>query len=766
VTDLLERVSSALAGRYRVLHTIGTGGMAVVFQAEDLKHERPVAIKILKPELASPSFSSRFLREIRIASRLQHPAILALYDSGEIEGLLFYVMPLVSGESLRARLRRDGMLSLPEAVRLAREVADALGYAHERGVVHRDIKPENILLSSGHALVCDFGIARALSLATGDTPTEPGLAIGTPAYMSPEQFATGTEVDARSDIYSLGCVLFEVLTGVAPFRGPTGLSFMVQHSTGQPPALRSLRSDIPAAIEDAVARALAKLPGERFATAAELAAALDLSAGAPGAAGSRRSGIAVAVLPFANLSGDPGSEYLSDGISEELMQALARIEGLRVVGRTSAFALKGRREDARDLGQRLRADVVVDGSVRIERGRVRISAQLVDTADGFQLWSAGYERPAGDTFAIEDEIAVAIADALRSYVSGGEAFPLPLPPAAAQPRRDPVAHEAYLKGRYHWNKRTEEGIARSIAWFEQAVARAPDDSVCLAALADAHLTHAIYGWAPARSTMPKARAAADRALALDPRSARAHTALGSVRALFDWAWPSAEEHFRRALQLEPDYATSHQWHAMHLLTPLARFDEARLALEHARELEPLSPAILTSLAVLSFFQREWDLMLGGLHEVLEMEPGFAAARYFLGQTHLWRGETDAAERELGEAVTLAGRSAETVAALAYSRAVSGRRDEALVLLDELSSPRPGRYVSPARIGQVHLGLGDRAAALEWLERAVDEQCTEAAWLGVHPMFDELRAEARFLALLERTGLQARSGATVLAGPPS
>jgi TolB-like protein/Flp pilus assembly protein TadD len=762
VPELLERVSSALAARYRIAHIVGTGGMAVVFRAEDLKHERAVAIKILKPELASPHWSARFLREIQIASRLQHPSILALYDSGEVDGLLYYVMPFVAGESLRARLARDGVLPIPEAVRLGREVAEGLGYAHEHGVVHRDIKPGNILLSSGHALICDFGIARALTLAVGDTPTEPGLAIGTPAYMSPEQFAADLDLDARSDIYSLGCVLFEVLAGTPPFRGSTGFSIMAQHSTARPPSLRGLRSDVPAYLEDAIARALEKVPGQRFATAAELAAALDLSSGPSLRAASGLGGPAVAVLPFANLGGDPECEYLSDGISEELIQALAEIEGLRVVGRTSVFAFKGRREDVRDIGDRLRADVVVDGSVRVEGGRVRISAQLVSAADGYQLWSARYERPAGNTFALEDEIARTIAAVLRSRLSPGEAGSPDSTIVVSPARRDPMAHEAYLKGRYHWNKRTDEGIARSIVWFEQAIARSPEDAALHAALADSRLTLGIYGSVPARRVMPKAKAAAERALALDARSAEAHATLGSIRALHEWDWRGAEDHFRIATELKPGYPTAHQWRSMHLLAPLARWEEARRALEHARELDPLSPAILTSLGVLSFFQRDWDSTLRELRDVLDLEPSFAAAYYFLGQTHLWRAEVAAAEAALARAVALAGRSGETLAGLAYAQAVWGRDAEARAALDELTGRAAESYVSPARIAQIHLGLGDHARALEWLDRALDERCPEVVWIGVHPMFDELRDEPRFVAALARTGLSGSTPTTRVA----
>ncbi|MGH7518103.1 MAG: protein kinase domain-containing protein [Gemmatimonadales bacterium] len=761
MSELADRATAALADRYRIAEAVGAGGMAVVFRADDLKHDRPVAIKFLKPELACSLWSGRFLREIQIASRLQHPHILPLYDSGAAGDLLYYVMPFVTGESLRARLNREGALPLAEAVRLAREVADGLGHAHAVGIVHRDIKPENILLSGGHALICDFGIARAVSLAAGDTPTAPGLAIGTPLYMSPEQSSAQGDLDERSDIYSLGCMLFEMLAGEPPFRGPTAIAIMAQHSTARPPSLRRVRGDVPARIEAAIARAMAKRPEHRFATAADLLAALDLSSDTPaGTSVHVPRTTAVVVLPFANLSADPETEYLSDGISEELMQALAGIAGLRVVARATAFALKGKREDVRDIGERLRVDLVLDGSVRVGGDRIRVTAELVDTADGYQLWSSRYEGTAGDTLALEDEIAGAIAGVLRRRLAGdGTPEPAPPPPAPARRRRDPQAHEAYLKGRHHWNRRTEQGLKRSIEWFERAIAWAPDDAAIHAALADSHLLLGIYGITPARDVMPKAHAAAERALALDPRSAEALTALGCVGALYDWDWRGAEDHFRLARELNPSYPTAHQWAAMHLMAPLSRFDEAARALQQARELDPLSPAILTSLGVLAFFRRDHAQALSALGDVLDLDPEFAAAHHFLGQTHLQLSNAPEAHAKLDRAVSLSGGSAETVAGLAYADARLGRTREAQAALDELT--RRSAYVSPVRVAQIHLGLGDRADALEWLERAVDERATDVVWLGVHPIFDALRDERRFEDVLERIGLAAAASTRVL-----
>ncbi|HET8622896.1 MAG TPA: protein kinase [Gemmatimonadales bacterium] len=759
--DLQERLAAALAGRYHIVGTVGAGGMAIVFRAQDLKHDRPVAIKVLKPELAEAVWSDRFLREIQIASRLQHPHIVPLYDSGEADDTLYYVMPFITGESLRARLAREGPLPVAEALRLAREVAEGLRHAHAQGVVHRDIKPENILLAEGHVLVCDFGIARALTLAAGDapTPTQPGLALGTPSYMSPEQCSAAGDLDARSDIYSLGCMLFEMLAGEPPFRGRNALALMAQHTTARPPALRRFRSDVPIGVEAAIERAMAKLPEKRFATAADLLSVLESPSGVFSPA-HRPPAAAIAVLPFANLSGDPESEYLSDGISEELIQTLSQVPGLQVVARTTAFALKGKREDVREIGHRLRVDTVLDGSIRVAGDRIKVAAQLIDAAEGFQLWSAQYERRAGNSFALEDEIARTIAEVLKHRLAGQpDAAPTP-PVALAVPRRDAQAHEAYLKGRHHWNKRTEGGIVRSIEWFEQAIARCPDDPAFHSALANAHLTLGIYGVAPPDQVMPKAKAAAEQALVLYGRAAEAHAALATVCALFEWDWPGAEHHFRLATELDPAYPTGHQWCAMHLLAPLRRFDEARRQLDRARALDPLSPAILTSVGVLSFFTGDHDRAIAELEEVLELDPGFAAAHYFLGQTRLRRSEPDAARSSLTRAAMLSGESVETVAGLAYADAVTGRQAEARAALEQLGRRAEGAYVSPIRLAQIHLGLGDEAKALDWLARGLECRAAEAVWLGVHPVYDPVRRSPQFASMLEQIGLGGGGGVEI------
>ena len=443
-----ERLRVALSDGYRLDRELGRGGMATVYLAEDLKHARRVAIKVLRPELIiSGEEAARFLREIRIAAHLSHPQIVPVHDSGERDGFLYFVMPYIGGESLRQRLVREGRLPVDEALGIARSVAAALDYAHRQNVVHRDIKPENILLHEGQAVVADFGIARAITVAAADDVTARGLAVGTPAYMSPEQAAAERELDGRSDLYSLACVVYEMLTGEPPFAGLNAQATLSRHLVATPPPLRSRRPVVPESVERAVLRALAKSPAERFGTTSEFATALTDTGAAPAARrGNERP---VAVLPFVNASPDPDNEYLSDGITDELINALGNIPGLRVASRTSVFALKGRREDVRVLGSEVGASVILEGTVRRSDARVRITTQLTDVADGRLLWSERYDRRMDDIFELQDEIARTIVETLRATFLGDF--------------RDPVARrytdnlrawQLYLKGRFAWNKRT------------------------------------------------------------------------------------------------------------------------------------------------------------------------------------------------------------------------------------------------------------------------------------------------------------------------
>ncbi len=466
MADPLARLQAALAERYTIERELGRGGMATVYLARDLKHGRLVAIKVLRPEIAAALGPERFLREIEVAARLTHPHILPLHDSGAAQGSLYYVMPYIEGESLRDRLEREGQLPLEDALRITREVASALGYAHDHDVVHRDIKPENILLSGGEAVVADFGIARAITVAAGGKLTATGIAIGTPGYMSPEQAMGSERVDGRSDLYALACVLYEMLAGEPPFTGPSAESVARQHVAAPAPHVSVMRPAIPPAIEEAIVRALAKTPADRFATAAEFVEALAAPAQRMRDPGRRTSRLAVgaglaatlvaaatglfilsrphrtpalaggtgqsiAVLPFVNVSGAPQEEYLSDGISEELINALSKLPQLQVVARPSSFAFKGKNEDVRQIGHALQVATVLGGSVRRAANHLRVTAQLTDARNGYNLWSETYDREMGDVFAVEDEISHAIMRALQVHLVSGDSVTL-----SRRPTRD------------------------------------------------------------------------------------------------------------------------------------------------------------------------------------------------------------------------------------------------------------------------------------------------------------------------------------------
>ena len=441
MNDESARIADALADRYEIERPLGVGMTSIVFLANDLKHRRKVAIKVFRPEVAATMGAVRFLREIEIVASLAHPHILPLYDSGQVAGALYYVMPYVDGESLRTRLSREGQLPIEDAVRIAREVGDALSYAHSHHIVHRDIKPENILLEAGHAVVSDFGIAYESSAKGSEHLTEPGVVIGTPAYMSPEQ-AGGEATDARADIYALGCVLFEMLTGEAPFPGSTAFAILSRKAVGPVPSVRLTRDSVSVTLEQIVTEALATDPGDRFATAAEFTAALSLKqVPTPAPA------MSIAVLPLANLSAEPETDYFSDGITEEITHALAKVHSLRVASRTSALAFKERRADIRAIGRELHVATVLEGSVRKAGDRLRVNVQLVNVADGFQMWSERFDRQTVDVFVIEDEIARNVVEALQVILRDEERRQLVKTSTTVV-----AAYDYYLRGRQFFHQ--------------------------------------------------------------------------------------------------------------------------------------------------------------------------------------------------------------------------------------------------------------------------------------------------------------------------
>jgi serine/threonine-protein kinase len=751
VSDIPARLRAALGDRYLIQEEIGRGGAATVYLAEDVKHDRKVAIKVLRPDNGPSGYEpQRFLREIRIAARLSHPQILPLHDSGEHDGLFYFVMPYAGCESLRGRLEREGALPVDVALRITRAVAGALAYAHRLDVIHRDIKPENILLQEGEPVVADFGVATALSAAGGDNiyVTDRGFAVGTPAYMSPEQASGESGLDGRADQYSLACVLYEMLAGRPPFAGSGPRATMARHAIETAAPVRTHRPTVPVAVERALERALAKSPAERFPTMADFAAALTdpSSDGASAGAVSAVDARAIAVLPFVNASADPDNEYFSDGITEELITALTKVEGLHVASRTSVFALKGAREDVRTLGARLNVSAVLEGSVRRAGNRLRITAQLTSVGDGRTLWSERYDRELADVFAIQDEIAGTIVDTLRATLLQDLGDPVPVRYTA-----NLKAYHLYLKGRYSWNRRTPSAIAQGIRYFEAAIAEDAGYALAYTGLADSYALQIDYRGSPVKEGLERARAEAQRALALDETLAEAHTSLAWVVFIYDWDWPRADRHFRRALELNPRYSVARQWYAWFQVA----MGQTELALAEGRRaiaLDPASVSIRRSVGWLHYYARQPDQALEHLRRALAMNPTAEENHRLLGLAYLQARQWDEAAAAFRESLAVSDSPALALAGLAAVAAGRGRTDEASAGLADLEARARASYVSPVAFVMVHAALGQSDQAFDWLERTYEERRGWLAYLNVEPMLDPLRGDPRLRRLAERMHL--------------
>jgi TolB-like protein/tetratricopeptide (TPR) repeat protein/tRNA A-37 threonylcarbamoyl transferase component Bud32 len=739
------RPGDVLAERYVIERPLGQGGMATVYLAEERKHSRRVAVKVLNPELSRSLGTERFLREIRIAAGLSHPYILPLIDSGEADGWLFYVSAYVAGGSLRDRLSRERTLPLGDALRVAGEVGAALESAHRNGYLHRDVKPENILMAEGHALLADFGVAFVRSRSAAEALTSMGLALGTPEYMSPEQASGERDLGVPSDVYSLACVIFEMLTGAPPFRGPNARATMAMQVTKAPPSSRTSRPELPASLDRVLVKALAKAPEDRYASVGEFVRDLEASAIAR-LSTARAAPRTIAVLPFVNASPEAENEYLSDGITDELIVALAKVEGLRIASRTSVFALKGKAQDVRAIGALLGASVVLEGTVRKAGERLRITAQLTSTDDGQLLWSQRYDRTLEDVFAIQDEIANTIVSTLRATT-----FASLETPVTRRHTENVRAHSLYLRGRHAWNKRTQEGVFEAINFFEQAIAEDPGYALAYTGLADSFALLLDYRSVPVGAWHERAKEYARKALALDESLAEAHTSLAWSLFIYDWDWEAASAEFRRAIELDPKYATAHQWHAFSLASR-GRLDEALLESHVAQELDPASVSIRRTLGWTYFYARKYEQASYHLARAIEMNPEAEETYRVLGLTLAMQGDLVEASRVLREAITLRGAGSYAIATLAYVLARSGNREEALAHLRDLEQRADSGYVSPVAFATLYIGLGDVERALDWTERAREERRGWVAYLRVNPIFDPLRESPRFQALLEKMEL--------------
>ncbi len=784
LNEIVDHLRKALADRYTIEREIGSGGMATVYLAEDLKHHRKVAIKVLRADLAATLGPERFLREIEIAAQLHHPHILPLYDSGEADGFLYYVMPYVEGLSLRDKLAKEGELPIGDAVRIVRDVVDALTEAHAHGVVHRDIKPENILLRGRHALVTDFGVAKAVSEATGrEQVTTAGVALGTPAYMAPEQAAADPHLDHRVDIYAVGAVAYELLTGRPVFMGTTPQMILSAHVTEAPQPVTKHRDTVPPVLEQLVLRCLEKKPADRFQSAEELLPQLEtlttpsggmtptetqpvraatsglrrrgwvrmallavavgvVIAGAvafgrwvrPGATGSRHPRTAIAVLPFDNIGGDPESEYFSAGITEDILAHLSKSTDIKVV-RATQYA--GNAVSMRGVGQELGVTTVLSGSVRQSGDDVRVVAQLVDTDTDETIWAETYDRKLESIFVIQTEIASNITEAMGTVLVTDAA-------GVEGPTADLEAYRLFLRARFLRSQRSLESVTQAVDLFEQAIARDSSFAEAWAGLAETWVLVPVYADATFDEALPRVLEAADGALALDPDLAAARTARGLALIMMAYDFDEGVREARRAVELDPGYAKAHHWLGIALAFQ-SNLEEALPYLERAAQLEPLSLIIHDDLARFAFFAGREEQAIAEFDKTIALDPRFAVAHIRSAEIYRLMGRHDVEAKRLERWNALLEVPAYRPGSIEAAFLAGGPEAMYRVLLQP-SEWRTSEHAYHRAAWLV--ALGEHDAAIDVLTEEVAGRGQAAVMLTVSTSLAPLRGDPRFEALVE------------------
>lgn len=814
-TDLREQLQQMLGATYTLDRELGGGGMSRVFIATESALGRKVVVKVLPPDVAAEVKVERFKREIQFLARLTHPHIVPLLAAGGEGGLFYYVMPFVQGQSLRTRIIHRGELPVAQVVRTLREVASALAFAHENGIVHRDIKPDNVLLSGGSAMVTDFGVAKALSVSTGDGDpnalTSLGIALGTPSYIAPEQATADPGMDHRADLYSLGAMGYEMLTGRPPFTARSPQAMLAAHISEQPVPLIERRPEVPPLLNSLIMSCLEKAPDRRPQRASEVidlldaivvprddgsASSTDYLAGtrspatetnqnlrkrtpeggtyrhflmiagglaiialgyvgarwiltrreAQPAAGSQLPPASptksIAVLPLANVNGDPQNEYFSDGMSDEIMSALSKVPGLRVASRTSAFAFKGKRLDAREIGRRLNVGTLLEGSVRRDGDQLRVNVQLTNVGDNLALWSETYARRMKDVFTVQDSIAQAIVAALSLKLTGDDLVRL------THRGTDQVdAFDLYLKGRFFVNRNTEPDIRKGLGYYQEALATDPNFARAWAGVAFAWIALADDYVAP-KDAYPRAKTAALNAIRLDPALAEARAALGAVELWYDWDFKSASRELNEAIRLDPEGVNAYRYYG-NLLKASGRFDSAMTVIRRAEQLEPLSPGRINSVALMYTTLGRYDLAIQEARKALEMDPNYADAFLAIGNALLARRKPADAIAEFSRAPKMGNRMQSGIAS---AEAMLGHRDSAMKIVGDLEAEARHHYIGPEAIAAVYFSLGDRNRGFEWLEKAYEARSAYMVLLRSDRRWDGVRSDPRFIALQRKIGV--------------
>jgi serine/threonine-protein kinase len=790
-------VIGEIISHYKIIKKMGEGSSGVVYKAADTKLGRFVALKFLPTDLkADEEKKVRFLREAMTASALDHANICTVHDIEETkDGQLFICMALYEGETLTAKMKK-GPFKLGEVIDISLQIAEGIDKAHGKGIVHRDIKPQNLIFTNeGVVKIVDFGLAKLIGQKD---ITKEGVTVGTVGYMSPEQ-ARGDEVDQQTDIWSLGVVIYEMITGQLPFRGENAQAVIYSILNREPLPITNYSSKIPLELERIVEKCLSKEFSKRYQHIDELITDLyglkektNLAAGRykkalrkrtvrehsmryivlgillaaiiiiggyfffdkmkPPGISKKESLIArvkpsIAVLPFKDISPDQQHGYFCDGMVEELIVALTRVQGLRVVPRTSSFQFKGKNIDAREIGDQFNVKTVLEGSVRIADNKVIITTKLINISDGIYLWSEKYHGELEDIFAVQEEIAREIVNALeikldeqsvsliRRYTENIEAYNL------------------YLEGRYFWSRRMPEDLEKGIRFFQKAIEIDPNYALAYVGISDSYHLLASYGVLPPQHAFPKATEAALKALEIDNTLGEAHTSLANVKLFYEWDWPAAEREFKRAIQLNPYYNRTHEWYAVYLAIT-NKIEEAIAEMKRAVELEPLSISSQTGIGRHLYFAKKFDQAIKQFHRALELDPYCFYAHAYLGQTYIMKSKYPEAITHFEKAVAITGgKEAGSLCGLGYVYGISGKKEEALRILEKLRILAKQMYIRPTYIAAIYIGLGDNDKAFQWLDKAYRVRCDWLINLQIEHMFDPIRKDPRFVELVKKVGLE-------------
>lgn len=780
---------SVFAGRYRIIEKLGKGGMGKVYRVLDSKLNEEIALKLIKSDISSDKKTiERFKNELKLARKIRQKNVGSMYELLEEKGVHYITMEYIPGQDLKGLIRQTGELTIGKALSITKQICEGLSEAHRLGVVHRDLKPNNIMIDrGGNARIMDFGIARAVRVKS---ITGSGVMIGTPEYMSPEQ-VEGKEVDQRADIYSLGIILYEMLTAKIPFEGETPFTVGVKQKSEIPQNPKHFNTQIPDELSSVIMRCLEKDKSKRFQNAEELRSELTLiektilteEKPVPtkkrsettkisrkqfpllGIAGfvlviliavvmlsvmkGRGKGIdTIAVLPFGYSGDDQNMEYLSDGMTERIINNLSQLKGLKkVIAFSSVMSFKGKEINPADVGRELDVDAVLISRMLQLQDELTIRVELVGIQDNSRIWGDQYTLSVSEIFDVQEKISNAITQNLRLNLAGEEKKRL-----TKRYTVIPEAYEAYLKGRFYWNKRTEDGMIKSLDYFNEAINVDPTYALAFAGLADSYATLARYSYLAPDDAMPIGKSAAKKALEIDPDLSEVHTSLAFIERYYDFNWLESEREYRKSIELNPNYATAHHWYAL-LLSLKEEHEKAIEEINRAQELDPLSIIINTNVGWVYYFARQYEKAIEQFNKTLDMDPNFAVTHLRLGRAHLQIGSFEKGIEEIQKAVSLSPESTEILAALGHAYAVSGKDDEARYIIEELNTLEQNKYVSSYDKALIYIELGDRDQAFEYLDKAFQEKASYVTYIKIDPKVDSLRSEPRFDEILRKMNLQ-------------